>query len=159
MVGVQGKAKAALAEAKTKKRDAESAITVKEKEVTQMAGELKVATKAAAAAAEAEAAAAAKEAAAAGRMREVRGVVEEKRAALRSEQSHGALLTALLAAKASGAIPGIHGRLGDLGAIDKKCALPQLLSLRTPHQAPLHSRVPQRSRKRTEGPNRSSVDA
>jgi len=58
-------------------------------------------------------------------MREVRGAVEEKKAAMRSEQSHGALLTALLAAKASGAIPGIHGRLGDLGAIDPKYTPPE----------------------------------
>lgn len=49
-----------------------------------------------------------------------RGRMEERRAAAADFASRGTLLKALLAAKASGAIPGILGRLGDLGAIDAK---------------------------------------
>ena len=68
LLGTQGKAKAALAEAKTNKREAETAIVVKEKEVTQMQGELRAASKEAEKAAAAEAAACAQEAACAVRL-------------------------------------------------------------------------------------------
>ncbi|KAK3270880.1 hypothetical protein CYMTET_20742 [Cymbomonas tetramitiformis] len=53
-------------------------------------------------------------------VRQARAKVEEKRAQLQNEKSKGQLMKALLEAKASGKIPGIHGRLGDLGAVDKK---------------------------------------
>ena len=36
------------------------------------------------------------------------------------ERGRGTLLTALLAARKKGTITGLHGRLGDLGAIDAK---------------------------------------
>jgi structural maintenance of chromosome 4 len=37
-----------------------------------------------------------------------------------SAASQSAVVKALLAARASGEIPGVYGRLGDLGAIDAK---------------------------------------
>lgn len=46
--------------------------------------------------------------------------VEEGKSALAMNQSRGAVLDALLKAKKRGVLPGIIGRLGDLGAIDKK---------------------------------------
>eukprot|EP00951_Prasinocladus_malaysianus_P025347 scaffold222130_cov40-Prasinocladus_malaysianus.AAC.2 len=55
-----------------------------------------------------------------GSVREVRGRVEQRRSALSAEESRGAIVKALLAAKADGSITGIYGRLGDLGAIDAK---------------------------------------
>lgn len=54
------------------------------------------------------------------RMREVRGRVGQKRAEASSKASQGAVVNALMDAKAKGIIGGIHGRLGDLGAIDAK---------------------------------------
>lgn len=53
-------------------------------------------------------------------MREARARLEERRHAVDSERSQGALMKGLMKAKASGEIPGIFGRLGDLGAIDKE---------------------------------------
>ena len=47
-----------------------------------------------------------------GSLRDVRGQVEQRRAEAASQNSQGAVVKALLAAKASGQIPGIHGRLG-----------------------------------------------
>ncbi len=47
-----------------------------------------------------------------GGMRDVRGRVEQRRTEASSLSSQGAVVKALLAAKASGDIPGIHGRLG-----------------------------------------------
>ncbi|KAK9829009.1 hypothetical protein WJX72_003379 [[Myrmecia] bisecta] len=55
-----------------------------------------------------------------GALREVRGKVEQRRADASAQSSQGAVVKALLAAKAAGQLPGIHGRLGDLGAIDAK---------------------------------------
>ncbi|XP_046393575.1 structural maintenance of chromosomes protein 4 [Ischnura elegans] len=45
---------------------------------------------------------------------------EEKRSAMSSNVSRGRVLDALLAEKRAGRLPGIFGRLGDLGAIDAK---------------------------------------
>jgi len=53
-------------------------------------------------------------------LREVRGRVEHRRAAVSADASRGAVVKALLKAKADGQISGVYGRLGDLGAIDKK---------------------------------------
>ena len=47
-----------------------------------------------------------------GSLRDVRGQVEQRRAEAASQNSQGAVVKALLAAKGSGQIPGIHGRLG-----------------------------------------------
>ena len=53
-------------------------------------------------------------------MRAARANVETKRQALSGAAQSGRLMKALLLAKASGDIPGIYGRLGDLGAVDKE---------------------------------------
>lgn len=50
--------------------------------------------------------------------REVRGRAENRRADASQRASASAVVSALLDAKSSGSIPGIYGRLGDLGAID-----------------------------------------
>ena len=46
--------------------------------------------------------------------------VSELQSVVDSEKSQGSVLRALLQAKESGELPGIFGRLGDLGAIDGK---------------------------------------
>ena len=45
-------------------------------------------------------------------LREVRGVLAQQRAESSAASAQGAVVAALMAARASGAIPGIHGRLG-----------------------------------------------
>lgn len=55
-----------------------------------------------------------------GALREVRGRVEQRRADANSQASQGAVVKALLEARSRGDIPGICGRLGDLGAIDSR---------------------------------------
>lgn len=52
--------------------------------------------------------------------RDVRGRAEQRRAAASQRASASNVVSALMEARASGAIEGIHGRLGDLGAIDAK---------------------------------------
>lgn len=49
--------------------------------------------------------------------------VAELKYLLYSEKSRGKLLKAILDAKLSNQIPGIHGRLGDLGSIDGEFSL------------------------------------
>lgn len=68
----------------------------------------------------AEAAAKEKEIAAQAETRELRGKLEQRRTAAEIEQSTGSIAKALLDAQAAGALRGVIGRLGDLGAIDKK---------------------------------------
>uniref|UniRef100_A0A6I8SGS9 Structural maintenance of chromosomes protein n=2 Tax=Xenopus tropicalis TaxID=8364 RepID=A0A6I8SGS9_XENTR len=53
-------------------------------------------------------------------VRELRHKVEEARSSLSANRSRGKVLDALIQQKKSGKIPGIFGRLGDLGAIDEK---------------------------------------
>ena len=53
-------------------------------------------------------------------MRSARVRVEESRSSLQSSRGRGKLVEALLALKKSGRLPGVYGRLGDLGAIDDK---------------------------------------
>ncbi|XP_041661788.1 structural maintenance of chromosomes protein 4 [Cheilinus undulatus] len=53
-------------------------------------------------------------------VREMRQKVEEAKSSLSSNRSRGKVLDALMHQKKSGRIPGILGRLGDLGAIDEK---------------------------------------
>ena len=48
----------------------------------------------------------------------VRGRVAEMKEAAVSDRTRCTILNALLKAKRTGAIPGIYGRLGDLGGID-----------------------------------------
>lgn len=52
--------------------------------------------------------------------REVRGRAEQRRNDASQRASQSAVVAALMEARTSGAIEGIHGRLGDLGAIDAK---------------------------------------
>ena len=54
-----------------------------------------------------------------GRCRTTRANFEETRTAQNASKGRGAVLDALMRQRTSGAIPGIYGRLGDLGAIDK----------------------------------------
>lgn len=68
----------------------------------------------------AEAEAKEKEAAAQAETREIRGKLEQRRSAAESEQTQNVMVKALLDAQAAGALKGVLGRLGDLGAIDKK---------------------------------------
>uniref|UniRef100_A0A8C5E067 Structural maintenance of chromosomes protein 4 n=1 Tax=Gouania willdenowi TaxID=441366 RepID=A0A8C5E067_GOUWI len=51
---------------------------------------------------------------------ELRQKVDEAKSSLSSNRSRGKVLDALMQQKKSGRIPGIYGRLGDLGAIDEK---------------------------------------
>ncbi|CAH2247418.1 structural maintenance of chromosomes 4 isoform X1 [Pelobates cultripes] len=53
-------------------------------------------------------------------VRDLRQKVEEAKSSLSANQSRGKVLDALIQQKKSGKIPGIYGRLGDLGAIDEK---------------------------------------
>uniref|UniRef100_A0A671UXK4 Structural maintenance of chromosomes protein 4 n=1 Tax=Sparus aurata TaxID=8175 RepID=A0A671UXK4_SPAAU len=53
-------------------------------------------------------------------VREMRQKVDEAKSSLSSNRSRGKVLDALMQQKNSGRIPGIFGRLGDLGAIDEK---------------------------------------
>ncbi|XP_056139343.1 structural maintenance of chromosomes protein 4 isoform X2 [Lampris incognitus] len=53
-------------------------------------------------------------------VRDMRQKVEEAKCSLSSNRSRGKVLDALMQQKKSGKIPGILGRLGDLGAIDEK---------------------------------------
>lgn len=53
-------------------------------------------------------------------VREMRVKVEEARSSLQQSQSRGSVLEALMQLKKNGSLPGIYGRLGDLGAIDAK---------------------------------------
>lgn len=53
-------------------------------------------------------------------VRDMRQKVEEAKSSLSSNRSRGKVLDALMQQKRSGKIPGIIGRLGELGAIDEK---------------------------------------
>ncbi|XP_027503241.1 structural maintenance of chromosomes protein 4 isoform X2 [Corapipo altera] len=53
-------------------------------------------------------------------VRNLRRKVEEAKSSLAQSRSRGKVLEALLQQKKSGNIPGLYGRLGDLGAIDDK---------------------------------------
>ena len=55
-----------------------------------------------------------------GRLHQLRMEYEEKRSAQQATKSHGQVHDALMQQKRNGNIPGIIGRLGDLGGIDKK---------------------------------------
>lgn len=56
-------------------------------------------------------------------LRDVRGQAEQRRAEAASQNSQGAVVKALLAAKASGQISGIHGRLGMASHMPCPCIL------------------------------------
>eukprot|EP00794_Sanderia_malayensis_P011500 gene11500-12695_t len=46
--------------------------------------------------------------------------LQEARSSLQSNRSRNTVISALMSAKKSGELPGVYGRLGDLGAIDQK---------------------------------------
>ena len=58
-----------------------------------------------------------------GRVRAIRSNYEETRSAQAQTKGRGKVLDALMKQRQVGAIPGIYGRLGDLGAIDKVCKM------------------------------------
>ena len=53
-------------------------------------------------------------------MQSSRGKVEERKSALHLERNQNQVVKALMSAQQSGKLKGIHGRLGDLGAVDAK---------------------------------------
>ncbi|XP_068201013.1 structural maintenance of chromosomes protein 4 [Palaemon carinicauda] len=53
-------------------------------------------------------------------LRSLRVKLDEKRSAMQSSRSRGRVLDAIMEQKRNGNIPGIFGRLGDLGGIDEK---------------------------------------
>ena len=53
-------------------------------------------------------------------MKENRHKVEESRTSLQSTRGKNQLIEALMSLKRAGKLPGVYGRLGDLGAIDEK---------------------------------------
>jgi len=97
------------------KKAAELKKTILEEEAT-LAQESERVEKARAA----EIAAKEKEIAAQAETRELRGKLEQRRSAAETEQNTGSVAKMLLDAQARGELRGIIGRLGDLGAIDKK---------------------------------------
>ena len=62
-----------------------------------------------------------------GRVRAIRSNYEETRSAQAQTKGRGKVLDALMKQRQVGAIPGIYGRLGDLGAIDKVCEIVVIL--------------------------------
>lgn len=53
-------------------------------------------------------------------LRSLRAKVEEARSSMQAARSKGKVIDSLMALKKSGQMPGLYGRLGDLGAIDMK---------------------------------------
>ncbi|KAK3094368.1 hypothetical protein FSP39_000811 [Pinctada imbricata] len=53
-------------------------------------------------------------------LRGMRNKVEEAKSSMNAARSQGKVIGALMDLKKSGRMPGVHGRLGDLGAIDNK---------------------------------------
>ncbi len=92
----------------------------KEEEMSDAASDLASEKSRAAERREAESAARAREKLANETTREIRGKLEQKRSAADQERSKSVIVSALMHAKSKGKIKGVLGRLGDLGAIDKK---------------------------------------
>jgi len=118
-----GRAEAAArraADARAGAAAAEAEASAAEAEAGKLSKGAAAGKAAAAAARAAEAAARAADEAASAKLGGSRGRLEERRSGAAEASGRSSLLKALLAAKASGAIPGILGRLGDLGAIDKR---------------------------------------
>ncbi|BDA46592.1 Structural maintenance of chromosomes protein 4 [Coccomyxa sp. Obi] len=114
----QGDAEKRLKDAEEGLKAATSAADAKEADIKKME-EAVVKHRREAEAARKEAAAAGAEAERlAGELREVRGAVTQRRAERSAQSSQSAIIQALMAARKD--IPGIRGRLGDLGAIDGK---------------------------------------
>ncbi|CAI5503547.1 unnamed protein product [Closterium sp. Naga37s-1] len=92
----------------------------KQEQLTRMEAAVRESEAVAAASAKEEEAKAEEEVAARAEAEAAQGRAAEMREAAAAQRSSSAILTALLQAKRDGSIPGIFGRLGDLGAIDGK---------------------------------------
>lgn len=118
-----GKREGAHERLREAREGAEKAVTdaaAREAEAKRAQKEAAAKQKEAAAARKEEAAAKDREAELRSGVQAARGRAEELRHTAREEQSQSGLLAALMQAKSKGQIPGIQGRLGDLGAIDAK---------------------------------------
>ena len=113
-------AKRKLAEARAGVEAADQVVETKSEEIADAESTLESEKERAAERREAEAAAREQEQKANETTREIRGRLEQRRSAADQERSRGVIVQALMAAKAKGKIKGVLGRLGDLGAIDKK---------------------------------------
>eukprot|EP00899_Mesostigma_viride_P022586 jgi/Mesvir1/3511/Mv11989-RA.2 len=120
LVGKQAAAEQRLRNAVAAESSAKESLVAKERDISRMEAEARDARQAATKARADEKAHAAKEAELAANVQALRSRCAELRAAQSAERSQGAVAKGLMAAKASGQIPGIFGRLGDLGAIDAK---------------------------------------
>ncbi|XP_070539333.1 structural maintenance of chromosomes protein 4-like [Ptychodera flava] len=94
-------------------KDRQSAVKSMEKKIPELEKELEKGKKDLEVAVEAEKAATEE-------VRKNRVKVEEARSSMQAASSRGAVLEAIMGWKRSGKIPGIFGRMGDLGAIDEK---------------------------------------
>ncbi|CAI5963702.1 unnamed protein product [Closterium sp. NIES-64] len=92
----------------------------KQEQLKRMEAAVRESEAVAAASAKEEEAKAEEEAAARAEAEAAQGRAAEMKEAAAAQRSSSAILTALLQAKRDGSIPGIYGRLGDLGAIDAK---------------------------------------
>ncbi|KAL0027544.1 hypothetical protein WJX77_009918 [Trebouxia sp. C0004] len=101
-------------------KTASSSASSKDKEVLQMEAQLQHNRQAVGAVQQEEANAASQVEKLNQALQDVRGKVQQRRADSQAQTSQGAVVKALMAAKSSKEIPGILGRLGDLGAIDAK---------------------------------------
>lgn len=120
LVGKRDAAQQKLREAREGAEKARADADAREAEAKRLQKEQAAKQKDAAAARKEEGAAREREAELRAGVQASRGRAEELRRAAREEKSQSGLLAALMQAKAKGSIPGIHGRLGDLGAIDAK---------------------------------------
>ncbi|XP_068137028.1 structural maintenance of chromosomes protein 4 [Hyperolius riggenbachi] len=99
-------ASATLKERKTAIKELETKLPKAQEDLKQKESELEVLTQ--------------EEIAVKNEVREIRQKVEEARSSMSANHSRGKVLDALIHQKKQGKIPGIYGRLGDLGAIDEK---------------------------------------
>ncbi|GJP29429.1 hypothetical protein CLOM_g16692 [Closterium sp. NIES-68] len=92
----------------------------KQEQLKRMEAAVRESEQVAAASGKEEEAKAEEEAAARAEAEAAQGRAAELREAAAAQRSSSAILTALMQAKRDGSIPGIYGRMGDLGAIDAK---------------------------------------
>ncbi|XP_041972452.1 structural maintenance of chromosomes protein 4 [Aricia agestis] len=95
-----------LAEKKIQQEELSKTVPKQEKELVQMRNKLQNLK--------------AEESNIAGQARTLRAQLEESRQAMSANRSRGRVLDALMKEKKAGRLPGIFGRLGDLGGIDSK---------------------------------------
>lgn len=120
LVARKEEAKRKLGEARAGAEAADALVETKSEEIADAESTLESERERATERREAEAAAREQEQKANETTREIRGRLEQRRSAADQERSRGVIVQALMAAKAKGKIKGVLGRLGDLGAIDKK---------------------------------------